>query len=267
MDHLTPIIDLGGFRLDLSTVIMIVVTSIIVLLLARAGVRNASVTSPTKMQNFMEWVIEFVSNIISTTMDLKKGRVYLGLGITLIMYIFVGNLLGLPFAIATEHHQPATFFGVELAGSADELAKAEAHAAETGEESHGLHYLWWKSPTANASVTMALAIMVIVLTHIEGIRRNAKHYFKHFAEPFALFLPLNLIKVVSNPLSLGLRLYGNIFAGEMMIAVIIGGLGFFGIPALIVWQGFSIFIGSIQAFVFVMLTMVYMQQNIIHEEH
>jgi F-type H+-transporting ATPase subunit a len=66
-------------------------------------------------------------------------------------------------------------------------------------------------------------------------------------------------------LTLGLRLYGNIFAGEVMIGVILK-LGYVGIPALIVWQGFSTFVGAIQAFVFTMLTMVYIGQASIHEE-
>jgi F-type H+-transporting ATPase subunit a len=85
--------------------------------------------------------------------------------------------------------------------------------------------------------------------------------------PNAAFLPLNLIKVVSKPLSLGLRLYGNIFAGEVMIGVIISMLGFIGIPALVIWQGFSLFVGAVQAFVFAMLTMVYMSQEIVSDDH
>ena len=94
MDHVFPEVHLGGIRFDLAAIITIVVTSIIVFVLARLAVRNASVTNPTKMQNFLEWVIEFVINLIGTSMDIKKGRPYLMLGIALIMYIFVANLLG-----------------------------------------------------------------------------------------------------------------------------------------------------------------------------
>jgi F-type H+-transporting ATPase subunit a len=251
MEHIFPEVHLGGIRFDLAAIFMIVITSIIVFVLARLAVRNASVTNPTKMQNFLEWVIEFVIDIIGSTMDYKKGRPYLILGLSLIMYIFVGNMLGLPFGIVTHAHHGATFFGMEL----DLRGEEEAHIS------------WWKSPTADVAVTSALMIIVIVLTHIEGLRRNGKHYLKHYIEPYFPFIVLNLIKEVSKPLSLSLRLYGNIFAGEVMISVIINGIGWFGIPALIVWQGFSIFVGAIQAFVFVMLTMVYMSQNIVHEEH
>ncbi|SFT25260.1 F0F1 ATP synthase subunit A [Paenibacillus sp. BC26] len=250
MDHIFPEVNLGGIRFDLAAIIMIVITSIIVFIIAKLAVRGASVTNPTKMQNFLEWVIEFVQNIIGTTMDLKKGRPYLTLGIAMIMYLFVANLLGLPFGIITEAHHGATFAGMELNLHGEE----EAHIA------------WWKSPTADVAVSGALMAIVIVLTHVEGLRRNRKHYLKHYFEPYAAFFPLNVIKEVAKPLSLSLRLYGNIFAGEVMIGVIMG-MGWFGIPALIVWQGFSVFVGAIQSFVFVMLTMVYMSQAIVHEEH
>ncbi|RAP74028.1 F0F1 ATP synthase subunit A [Paenibacillus montanisoli] len=248
MDHIFPEVHLGGIRFDLAAIFMIVLTSIIVFVMAKLAVRGASVTNPTKMQNFLEWVIEFVQNIIGTTMDLKKGRPYLMLGISMIMYLFVANLLGLPFGIITEAHHGATFLGMEL-----HMEGEEAHIA------------WWKSPTADVAVAGALMAIVIVLTHIEGLRRNRKHYLKHYIEPYAAFFPLNVIKEIAKPLSLSLRLYGNIFAGEVMIGVIMG-MGWFGIPALIVWQGFSIFVGAIQSFVFVMLTMVYMSQAIVHEE-
>ncbi|MNR54026.1 ATP synthase subunit a [compost metagenome] len=78
-------------------------------------------------------------------------------------------------------------------------------------------------------------------------------------------LILHLIEVVSKPLTLAFRLYGNIYAGEIMISVIIGA-GWFGVAPLFVWQGFSVFVGAIQAFVFTMLTMVYISQTLIHEE-
>jgi F-type H+-transporting ATPase subunit a len=250
MDHISPIVHVAGIEFDLAVIAMILITSIIVFVLAMLSVRNISVTNPTKLQNFLEWVIEFVQNIIGTSMDLKKGRPYLILGLTLIMYIFVGDMLGLPLGIVTEVHHGATFLGMDLFLDGEE----EAHIA------------WWKSPTADVAVTGALTLIVVLLTHIEGLRLNTKHYFKHYVEPHWLFLPLALIKEVSKPLSLALRLYGNIFAGEVMIAVILG-MGAWGIPALVVWQGFSVFVGAIQAFVFCMLTMVYMSQAIVHEEH
>ncbi|CAI6081911.1 ATP synthase subunit a [Cohnella sp. JJ-181] len=250
MDHLAPIVILGGVKFDLAAIIMVIVTSIVAFALARLSVRNLSVDNPGKLQNFMEWVVEFVSNIIGMATDFKRGRVYLSLGLTLIIYIFIGNMLGLPFNIITEaHHGHATFLGMDLFMDGEEEA----------------HFAWWKSPTADAAMTMALALTVIAISHIQGFRHNRKHYLKHYFEPWPFFLPINLIETVAKPLTLGLRLFGNIYAGEVMIGVILG-MGWVGIPALLVWQGFSIFVGAIQAFVFTMLTMVYIGQASIHEE-
>lgn len=266
MGHLAPVINVLGVKFDLSAIFMILVTCVIVFALARLGARKLSVTNPGKMQNFMEWVIEFVQNLIGSTMEMKKGKAFTTLGLTLIMFIFVGNLLGLPFSIATEHEKPLTLFGKEVVGLTQaDLETAEHEAAEKGEEFHGEEVVWWKSPTADASVTMGLALIVIVMSHYLGLTRNGRHYFKHYIEPSPLFLPIHLIEEASKPLTLGLRLFGNIFAGEVMISVIIGA-GVAGIPALLVWQGFSLFVGAIQSFVFVMLTMVYISQKIQHDE-
>jgi F-type H+-transporting ATPase subunit a len=251
MDHLVPIIEIFGIEFDLSAILMVIISSIIVFVLARLAVRNLSVENPGKLQNFLEWVVEFVQSIIGMATDFKKGRIYTGLGLALIMYIFVSNMLGLPFGIVTEGHEGQTVFGQELV-----VKEAHDHLA----------WLWWKSPTADAAMTMALALTVIGLSHIQGFRHNRKHYLKHYFEPWPFFLPINLIETAAKPLTLGLRLYGNIYAGEVMIGIILG-MGWIGIPALLVWQGFSIFVGAIQAFVFTMLTMVYIGQASIHEDH
>lgn len=84
----------------------------------------------------------------------------------------------------------------------------------------------------------------------------------------SFLLPLKIIEEFANTLTLGLRLYGNIYAGEILLTLIAGIagtsiLGFFGglIPGL-AWIGFSIFIGFIQAFIFTMLTMVYLSHKV-----
>lgn len=260
MDHISPLVKVFGLKFDLSIIIMVIVTSIFVFWLARASARKASVTNISKLQNFMEWIVEFVENIIGSTLGSKHGKAFMALGVTLIMYIFIGNMLGLPFAIVTHHDSPsnATIAGVPFISE-----EVFEDAKEKGAKS--VHVLWWKSPTADVAVTAGLAVLVIVLSHFLGLTRNTKHYLKHYIEPHPVLLPLNLVKEVSKPLTLALRLYGNIYAGEVMIAVILK-IALYGIIPLVVWQGFSIFVGSIQAFIFTMLTMVYISQNMIHEE-
>lgn len=262
--HLSPIIELDlfgfPFHLDLSAVLMLFVTCAIVFILARMAVRNLSVTNPGKLQNFMEWVVDFVRNIIGSVMDSKQGQRYTSLGLTLIMFIFVGNLLGLPFAVISEHTEPVSVMGAEVYTVSEYLHEQGDHAAD-----HPAHVLWWKSPTADASITLGLAFMIILLAQVIGIRHNPKLYFKHYFDPNFLFLPINLMKLVSKPLTLGLRLFGNIYAGEVLISVLLG-LGFLSIPGLIVWQGFSLFVGGLQAFIFTMLAMVYISQEV-HQAH
>lgn len=93
-----------------------------------------------------------------------------------------------------------------------------------------------------------------------------------YIRPVAPLMPIKLLEEFTNTLTLALRLYGNIYAGEILLGLIAslansGGMvtWIVGIPLQVVWQGFSIFIGSIQAFVFTTLTMVYMAHKIGHE--
>lgn len=252
--HDSPIINVGGFNIDLSALIMLTVTCVIVFVLARLAVRNLSVENPSKLQNFMEWVVEFVQNIVASAMDLRKGKPYISLGLTLMLFIFVANLLGLPFAIVTETQNPISIFGIMIEAT---TKLAEGQSAEL---------LWWKSPTADLSVTAGLALMVFFIIHIQGLRVNRKHYLKHYLEPYPVFLPINIIENLSKPIALAIRLFANIFAGEVLIYAILQA-GLFGIPFLAAWQGFSIFVGALQAFIFTMLTMVYIGQATVHEEH
>ncbi|PZE19405.1 F0F1 ATP synthase subunit A [Paenibacillus xerothermodurans] len=254
--HEFPVLQLGGLNIDISTFLGIIVSGLVVFILARLCVRNLSVENPSKFQNFLEWVSEFVHNLIASTMPLARARGYVALGMTLIMFIFVSNLLGLVFGIVTTHEEPLTLFGYTVVS---EQMIHEAHG------DHGAEVAWWKSPTADVSVTFGLAAIVFVMTHYLGLKLNTKHYLKHYFEPFWFFFPLNIIKEISKPLTLGLRLYANIFAGEVLIATILMA-GVLGTPLLLAWQGFSIFVGAIQAFLFTILTMVYISQATVHEE-
>ncbi|WP_159885341.1 F0F1 ATP synthase subunit A [Paenibacillus puerhi] len=260
--HDFAILQLGGLKIDISTFLSIIVSCVIVFIIARLAVRNLSVTNPSKMQNFLEWVIEFVHNTIASTMPLHRAKHFVTLGMTLILFIFVSNLLGLPFGVVTEHEKPLSLFGQTIV-SQEMIDAASAKAGGEKEGHHGVVLGWWKSPTADVGVTFGLATIVFVLIHVLGLTMNRKHYLKHYFEPYWFFFPLNVIKELSKPLTLGLRLYANIFAGEVLIGTILMA-GVFGTPLLAAWQGFSIFVGAIQAFLFTVLTMVYISQATVH---
>ncbi|WP_411954075.1 F0F1 ATP synthase subunit A [Alkalibacillus sp. S2W] len=240
MDHGSPTIDnvfgIGWLDFNLSNIIMTFVASLIVFIIAVIGSRNLQ-RKPTGFQNFMEWIVDFVKGMISSTMDWKTGRRFLPLGLTLLMYIFIANILGIMFMVVYD-----------------------------GE-------LWWKSPTADPGVTLTLAVMVVALTHYYGVRlKGTKGYIKEFFSPIPILFPLKIIEEFANTLTLGMRLYGNIYAGEVLLTLLVGFMATGAmetvagvIPALL-WQGFKLFISGIQAFIFVMLTMVYMSHKV-SEDH
>ncbi|HEY4578480.1 MAG TPA: F0F1 ATP synthase subunit A [Savagea sp.] len=237
MEHTDPL--LTAFKgtnfemtFNMSNVLMLLVTATIVFLIAVAATRKLAL-KPTGIQNFFEWIMDFVKGIIKSNMDWKTGGKFHILGITLIMFLFVANVLGLPMALTVN-----------------------------GE-------LWWKSPTADPVVTLTLATMVIVLTQYYGIKtKGFGGYGKLFFKPVAFLFPFKIIEEFASTLTLGLRLYGNIYAGEVLVGLlaslmISGPIGLaLGIIPSMAWQGFSIFIGGIQSFIFVMLSMVYMSHKV-----
>lgn len=121
------------------------------------------------------------------------------------------------------------------------------------------------SPTADINTTMALALLTIIIVISLGIKHKGVHYFHHFIEPFPVFLPIHFIDLLSKPMTMAFRLFGNIFAGEVLISVILmlpGKSVFGGILPMPIWLGFSIFIGAIQSFVFTVLTIAYIAQAV-----
>lgn len=114
-------------------------------------------------------------------------------------------------------------------------------------------------PTGDVNLPAAMAVLVIVLVHVTGIRkRGARNYFQHFLQPFPVMLPFNIVEEVAKPISLTLRLFGNIFASTIMLSVIAFLFPFYIVPLPnIAWKLFALFIGAMQAFIFALLTIIY----------
>jgi F-type H+-transporting ATPase subunit a len=125
----------------------------------------------------------------------------------------------------------------------------------------------FKSPTNDINTTLGLALMVIVLVHVLSImNKGPVRYVKHYFEPYIPFVFINIIEEVSKPITLAFRLFGNILAGEILI-VILGKLVPMWIPIPnILWLGFSVFVGVVQAFIFTMLAMSYLSSGV-KDEH
>lgn len=118
-----------------------------------------------------------------------------------------------------------------------------------------------RSPTADVSVTATLAIITFFMTQYNRAKSGGvKGYFKSFIEPLPFMLPSNIIGEISNPVSMALRLFGNMVAGMVIGGLIYWALGSIMPPIFIPAVAslyFDIFSGVIQAYIFTMLTMSY----------
>lgn len=118
-----------------------------------------------------------------------------------------------------------------------------------------------KPPTKDLNVTIALAVMSIVLIEAAGIRaKGVKGWAHSFAEPIAIVTPINILEIFIRPLSLCMRLFGNVL-GSFVIMELIEMLIPVGVP-LIFSLYFDIFDGFIQAYVFVFLTGLFIQEAV-----
>ena len=121
--------------------------------------------------------------------------------------------------------------------------------------------LGFKPPTKDMNVTAALAVMSIVLIEVAGIRaKGTKRWLKSFAEPMPVILPINILEIFIKPLSLCMRLFGNVL-GSFVIMELLKMVVPAIVPAVFSCY-FDIFDGLIQAYVFVFLTSMYIKEAI-----
>ena len=255
MEHFSPHITIAGLVFDIPNMLMMLFGSLLVFLLIVACTRNLTSGVPRGMQNFLEWVIEFVRGIAGTFMPSEQAAKYVTLALTLFLYIFISNQLGVVFNFVTvhEHANPALGITQEMI----DAAKKTGHEVSIG---------WFKSPTASPSITFALALMVLIYSHFLGIKKDPGSYVKHYFKPYpALFIIHFMEEFVIKVLTLPLRLFGNIFAGEVLIGFLLS--GFFAATAipLAIWLGYSLFVGAVQAYIFTTLTLVYISQKVVDD--
>ena len=133
-------------------------------------------------------------------------------------------------------------------------------------------YNLWTSPTANLGYDFAFSFLITLIAHVEGIRRRGvKEYLKAFVTP-GFMTPMNILEELTNFASLALRIFGNIFAGEVLASLLVNlsHQAFYWYPFAFIgsmaWTAFSIFISCIQAYVFTMLSSIYIGKKINGEE-
>jgi len=123
------------------------------------------------------------------------------------------------------------------------------------------------SPTSKLNVTVGCALVVFFYYHAQGVRAQGLKYFKQFMGPIPalapLMVPIEIISHFSRPVSLSMRLFGNIFAEELLIVIMASIIPFL-LP--LPFMAVAIFTAFIQAFVFVLLSCIYIAGAIAHEE-
>ncbi|WFA08158.1 F0F1 ATP synthase subunit A [Tissierella sp. Yu-01] len=116
------------------------------------------------------------------------------------------------------------------------------------------------SPTSDYSITLTLALFVFALVQVVKFRSygGLVGYGKSFTEPVPLLTPINIISEIANPISMSFRLFGNIMSGSLIMALLHGALGYFSpLVTAPLRLYFDIFTGLLQAYIFVMLTMIF----------
>jgi F-type H+-transporting ATPase subunit a len=124
------------------------------------------------------------------------------------------------------------------------------------------------SPTSYLLVNAALAIITFFIIQVTGIVSNGiKNYSKSFFEPVFLLFPINIIGEITLPVSLALRLMGNIMSGAVLSKIIFGLAGWFAIPFLPIYNAiFDIFFGVVQTAVFLLLTIIFTGNKVKDED-
>jgi F-type H+-transporting ATPase subunit a len=239
----------GFWSFHVDTIFMSVLLGVLTLGLFYSASRKATVGVPGKWQAFVEMVVDFIDTTVKEVFHLERSFLA-PLALTIFVWVFMMNAMDL--------------LPLDLPGKVAAL--------------FGIHY-WRVVPTADANTTFAMSLTVLGVVLYFSIKAKGVGGYTHelFTAPFGgnpiLWIPnfvLNLVELLSKPVSLAMRLFGNMYAGElvfMLIALLGVGLrhwtfgssvGFLG--QLVMGAGWAIFhilIIVLQAFIFMVLTVVY----------
>lgn len=241
---LTPKVHFLGMTFDLTVIIGSLITAVIVFMLVFLLTRRLSIR-PKGRQNLMEYAIDFISGLTGIMMEKKESLKYISFALTVFFFILVANMLGVIVMVTAHVTHPDAALGITAS-----LMKTSSTVS------------WFKSPTSDLNVTLAMAGAVLVYAHFIGIVKHPVVYFKEYVQPYWWLLPFNIIDEVAKPVTHAARLWANIFAGEVLILILREGTLYLTALPLIVWMGFSVFIGCIQAYIFTVLAMVYIGQKV-----
>jgi F-type H+-transporting ATPase subunit a len=224
------VVHVAGMTIYLDVVWTTLIAAAIVLGLGLRMRAKATSGVPGKLQLIWELLVEQVTDLAQSAIG-PEGIPFVGLGLTIGLFVLVCNWLAF---------------------------------IPTGDPG----YL--APPTGDVNLPLALALIVFFTVHYNSVKaRGLGGYFKHYAQPYAALTPINIIEEITKPITLTFRLFGNIFSGVLMITVIVTLIPpYLSWIGLAVWKPFDeLFIGAIQAFIFGLLTIMYLGMGMARDSH
>jgi F-type H+-transporting ATPase subunit a len=239
---------MGFWAINVDSMAFSIGLGLLFLFLFRMAAKKATAGVPSGLQNFVEWIIEFIDTSVRGSFS-HQNPLVAPLALTVFVWVFLMNLMDL--------------FPVDwlpLVGSMVGLPHLKV------------------VPSTDPNITFGLSLSIFFLVLFYSVKKKgAGGFFSELAfQPFPKFMfPVNLllegVGLIAKPISLALRLFGNMYAGEMifiLIALMFGGswlMGLFGGVLQWAWAVFHILIITLQAFIFMTLTIVYL--DMAHSEH
>nr|YP_009399917.1 ATP synthase CF0 subunit IV [Tolypiocladia glomerulata]ARW69736.1 ATP synthase CF0 subunit IV [Tolypiocladia glomerulata] len=210
---------LGNYNLHGQVFIVSWIVIAVLLSIAFLGTRNLN-RIPDKFQNFMEFILEFLQDIARNQIGEHEYRVWVPYISTIFLFILGSNWAGalIPWKLII-------------------LPEGELAA-----------------PTNDINTTVALSLLTSFAYFYAGLSKNGLSYFLRYIEPTPVLLPINILEDFTKPLSLSFRLFGNILADELVVAVFTLLVPIF-IPLPVMILG--LFASSIQALIFSTLSAAY----------
>jgi F-type H+-transporting ATPase subunit a len=233
----------GELRITNSFLTMLVVMAVLVL--GGALIARSATLIPGRLQSVIEMVVEFLLGVVEGSAGKRLGRQVFPLIGSLFIFIIVANYTGLLPGVGT--------FGLKR-----EIAEA---AGQHGSSTVAIVPLF-RSPSADLNMTLSMALLSYLTFQILGIRsQGVRGRLKHMATPFFIF-PIEVISELSRIVSLGFRLFGNIFAGETLMTVMYAianaiKITVVGLLVPVIFLYLEVLFGFIQALIFSILTLIY----------
>jgi F-type H+-transporting ATPase subunit a len=246
---------MGFWALNLDTFFMSLLLGVVFMFIFWRAAKNISAGAPSGFQNFCEWAIEFIDSSVRGSFSAKNNMIA-PLSLTIFFWVLSMNLMDLlpiDYVPLLMHELGVPFFKVV------------------------------PSTDPNATFGMAIGVFLLVLYYSVKMKGVGGFLGELTLQPFGKWgMPVNLllegVNLIAKPISLALRLFGNMYAGEMIFILIAlmggawvglspGGVTLYGSQILLSlgWAIFHILIVTLQAFIFMTLTVVYM--DMAHQEH